>query len=267
MNKCLIAISLCLFSFRAMAQKTEVLLIGTFHFSNPGLDAAKLKTVDVLSPQRQAEIKQVAQLIEKFKPTKFFVEHNYNEQQQLDSCYHRYLQDPSPLQTKKSDEVYQLAFRVGKSLRLPSINAINYSLSLPFDSVLTTLENRKQYALRDSIFSDIQRFSSEFDSMISKQLSILDMLLYLNRANTRTANNRTYTGFISQAGAIDEHIGAFLTAQWYKRNIYMLSFMRKGIEATDKRVVVMLGSSHIALFELLLKSDPSIKIVELKDLL
>ncbi|MDX2046674.1 MAG: hypothetical protein SFU87_07790, partial [Chitinophagaceae bacterium] len=51
-----------LFLFKTMAaqtQKTEVLLLGTFHFDNPGLDVAKFENANILSPVRQKEVQAV----------------------------------------------------------------------------------------------------------------------------------------------------------------------------------------------------------------
>jgi hypothetical protein len=47
----------------------------------------------------------------------------------------------------------------------------------------------------------------------------------------------------------------------------MLSILQKTLEPADQRVVVLLGASHISLLEQLLRLDPSIKIVELRDLM
>lgn len=86
MKKGIIALTFCLLALGSLAQKTEVLLIGTFHFSNP-IRSYEMNSMDILSPERQAEIAQVRSLITKFKPDKFFVEYRYNQQQTLDSIY------------------------------------------------------------------------------------------------------------------------------------------------------------------------------------
>ena len=50
------------------------MLLGSFHFDNPGLDVAKFENVDALSAKRQLEIKQVLDKLVQFKPDKIFIE-------------------------------------------------------------------------------------------------------------------------------------------------------------------------------------------------
>ena len=58
---------LCLLSFLVVAtghtqqKKTQVLLLGSFHFDNPGLDVAKFENANIMSPQRQKEVLEVVE--------------------------------------------------------------------------------------------------------------------------------------------------------------------------------------------------------------
>jgi hypothetical protein len=267
MKKGIIALTFCLLALGSLAQKTEVLLIGTFHFSNPGLDLTKLNSMDILSPERQAEIAQVRSLITKFKPDKFFVEYRYNQQQTLDSIYSCFLQGKSTAPLKNTNEVYQLAFKTGKEVGLKRISAIDFNVSLPFDSLMATFESRGQVALRDSMLSDVKRFEQEFNRLVLGKRSILDILLYLNTPQYRKWDLGFYTTLVTKAGQKSDLIGPFIASEWYRRNITMLSILQKTLEPADQRVVVLLGASHISLLEQLLRLDPSIKIVELRDLM
>jgi len=50
---------LCDAAFAAEPAKTQVLLVGTYHFSNPGRDLHKVKAVDVLAADRQRDVQLV----------------------------------------------------------------------------------------------------------------------------------------------------------------------------------------------------------------
>ena len=51
-----------LLSQQTQAQpKKQLVLLGTYHFANPGLDVVKVKTDNVLSERRQAEIRAVVE--------------------------------------------------------------------------------------------------------------------------------------------------------------------------------------------------------------
>ena len=71
--------------------KKEILLIGTFHFDNPGLDAAQVKSFDVLSEKSQKELETITSKIKNYNPDKIFVEWAYNNQPRLDSLYNLYV--------------------------------------------------------------------------------------------------------------------------------------------------------------------------------
>jgi hypothetical protein len=59
---------LCLTAIAQQKKEKEIkiLLLGAFHFDNPGLDVAKFKNADILSPIRQQEVEEVAGLLRTF---------------------------------------------------------------------------------------------------------------------------------------------------------------------------------------------------------
>ena len=71
----------------------EALLIGTSHYHNPGLDAVKTKSFDILSQTAQLELEEISSDIKAYNPSKIFVEWPYNEQRKLDSLYKLYKED------------------------------------------------------------------------------------------------------------------------------------------------------------------------------
>ena len=71
-------------SLNLMAQQTtptkDVLLLGTFHYNNPGADVAKTKTFDVMSNSAQQELEKITAKIKAYHPTQVFVEWPHDEQ-------------------------------------------------------------------------------------------------------------------------------------------------------------------------------------------
>ena len=95
-------------------QPTKVLLLGTFHFGYPNADGHKVdssKFIDVLSSVRQKEMEELAQVIQRFRPTRIYVE-GWN-QSFHDSLYKAYLQGTYNL---GRNEIYQLGYRVALCL-------------------------------------------------------------------------------------------------------------------------------------------------------
>ena len=64
--------------------KTEVLLVGVFHFNNPGLDVAKFKVDDMLGEKRQREILEIRKALVEFGPDAIFTEVNLDAAKWLD---------------------------------------------------------------------------------------------------------------------------------------------------------------------------------------
>ena len=52
----------------------EILVLGTYHMSNPGRDIYNMQADDVLSPKRQQEMAQLIEVLKKFHPTKIAIE-------------------------------------------------------------------------------------------------------------------------------------------------------------------------------------------------
>lgn len=61
----------------------QALLMGTFHYHNPGADVAKTKAFDILSEGSQEQLDSLTKLIRDFNPSKIFVEWSFKEQREL----------------------------------------------------------------------------------------------------------------------------------------------------------------------------------------
>ena len=110
----------------AQPRQGDILLLGTFHFHNPGADLVKVKTFDVMTPKVQAELEAITDKINRFHPDKIFVEWPWNNQKGLDELYKAYLAGnyeqyvnttftkPGIRNLHLRGETVQLAFRAGK---------------------------------------------------------------------------------------------------------------------------------------------------------
>lgn len=250
----------------------DVLLIGTFHYNNPGADVAKTKTFDIMSESAQNDLKKMTQAIKAYNPTQVFVEWPYDEQQKLDSLYQKYLagtyfENDSLSDFYQKNEIFQLAFRVAKANDLPKVYAMDYKTSFPFDDVIASIEKNKQLELKSKIFDGISKFTVDFDDKIASGISLPELTLYLNTPEMRAMSNDFHNNLMTVAGAPDEFSGPLLTAEWYKRNLYMWSLIKKNTSETDERVMVLAGASHVAMFELFIKEDRRWTITELEEIL
>lgn len=251
----------------------EILLFGTFHFHNPGADVAKTADFDILNAESQKELEQISNRIKKFKPSKIFVEWPYHEQAELDELYQKYLggnyfQDSTLTNFERKNEIVQLAFRTAEKLDLKQLHAIDYNdTEFPFDSMMNVMAENRQQGLQDELMNLIQNFTYEYDGLISSGASLKEILYFLNSESMRKADLSFYTQLATQAGDQDDFTGAYLASEWYRRNIYMWSLMQKAMTENDERIMVLLGSSHVAVLEQLLAYNANWKTIELRDLM
>ncbi|PZU01076.1 MAG: hypothetical protein DI622_21760, partial [Chryseobacterium sp.] len=165
--------------------KTKVLVVGSFHFDYPNLDAHKTEKndqVDVLSPKTSQEVTELVNYIKKFKPTKIAIEAfpSWNANQKLNEY-------KEGKHTNKRDERSQIAMRTAKECNL------NELYSIDAESVLDDLQER--FGKTDSLY--FKNLSADYDflsdDVISKQYnsffkstepknfkSLLEMFKFMN---------------------------------------------------------------------------------------
>ncbi len=59
---------------KQMTQKPTIMILGSTHLANDGLDYFNTKMDDVRAPKRQREIEQLVEQLQEFKPTKIALE-------------------------------------------------------------------------------------------------------------------------------------------------------------------------------------------------
>jgi len=260
---------------KAVEQPKEILLIGTFHFENPGADLAKTDKFNVMTPAVQQELETMTNKIGKFGADKFFVEWPYTSQKKLDTLFemyqsnqlYNYLLKTRPKDTsERENEIYQLAFRAAKKGNTSRVYGIDIQMGLPFDSMMVAIDKAGQTPLKNEIFARIKTLEEE-ENARRKKFTLTQLLLGNNTPEYRKANYSAYVTLFNRAGALNNFKGADVVDAWYKRNLYMYSLVQKLTESKDKRVVVVLGSGHVALFKQLIDLDENFKVVELKDVL
>ena len=88
----LIAFALSLIALPLLAaQPAQVMLFGTFHFKDAGLDVAKHKDIDIFTGENQAYLEALTQRLQGFKPTRVLLEYNPENDELINERYREYL--------------------------------------------------------------------------------------------------------------------------------------------------------------------------------
>ena len=264
MQKIILLLALITFNMTsAQIKKKQILLIGTFHYSNPGLDVAQLNSFNIMSEKSQKELEIMSDKIKKFGPDKIFVEWEFKKQADLDKFYNK--NTDSLFKTNKS-EITQLALRTAKKLNHKKLYGMNLYTSFPYDSLMMSMEKANQKDLMKRNEESKKRNEKDHNERITKS-SLQELMLHYNKKQTENRNIQWYLGIANRAGNPDDFTGASLVSNWYKRNLYMYSLIQKLTESTDDKIMVLVGAGHAALIREFIEHDPTFEIVELSTVL
>lgn len=233
----------------------QVMILGTYHFANPGLDVVQVEVADILSPEKQTEVEGVVETLAAFRPTKVAVEVRAPSVPAMDSLYAAYR---AGRHTLSRDEVQQLGFRLGDRFDLPRLHAIDHEGRFPFDAVMQYAEEH------DPEFVQWVEVTLEAIGEQSNRRQIENTLAEILRQENDPAGIAEGHGhylMMSGVGAGDTYVGADLLAAWYERNIRTFADLRAVAEPGD-RVLVIFGGGHAAILREFVKGDPGMELVE-----
>jgi hypothetical protein len=247
---------------------TKALLLGSFHFGYPNLDSHKTdssKMIDVLSPQRQKEIRQLVDVLASFKPTRIYVESS--NQPRIDSLYNAYREGKMAL---RRNEVDQVGFRLAKELNHPKVYAV--------DAGSFVGDNERKYTWIDSMWNN----GAPVDSLRDKRWNGAYNRLY-NAGDSTELVNTILESFLVMAEPLTLRrmlgnylVGGFnttgnsspdvLAMWWYSRNLRIFNNILRTRPTSEDRILVIFGNGHMPIIKHCFESSPEFEVTELKDL-
>jgi len=262
-----VLLSICTFlllvAVHAQQKPIKVVLLGTFHFDNPGLDVAKFKDADILSPQRQKEVTEVVEALKAFAPDKIFIESPPDQQSRIDSSLREYKAGRMPL---KGSEVHQLGYRLAKELNLPSVYGVDYrDANFPFDSLMKSAAAAGQMDLISFVQKTIDTVQKSFNEALQKS-TIRQMLLRENTPEDIRLQLEFYLKLLP-VGTSGNHVGSYLVSEWWRRNMVIYENILKHLTGKEQRILVIFGSGHTAILNEMMKFNSNIELVPVEKVL
>ena len=226
------------------AGQIQVMLVGTVHMHNPGLDAQNTDVPDVRTPEIQAQLDDLTARLAAWAPQKVMIEWVLGaEDARADSAYAAYL--ASGGQTDSREEIEQVAFRLARRL--------GHAAVYPIDAV------------GPMNWGDVQAYASaggpvthtmDYQQLVPERLRVdanalirrLTMTEYHAWLNDDTALRGNHFGMFASglgAGSGDATPGPDLIAGWYSRNLRMVHHILRQVEPGDRRVLVLVGAGHV----------------------
>ncbi|MFM9873501.1 MAG: DUF5694 domain-containing protein [Fimbriimonadaceae bacterium] len=239
-----------------------MLLLGTYHFSNPGLDLVKTELDDHLSSKRQSEIEEVRLTLAQFKPTVVALEWPKLDRDELSVRYQSYL---SGSEKPAANERVQIGFELAKRMNLTSVEAIDYKSDMDFDGLFAF---GKQHGLEAEI-GTLMSMAGEVGQATEKtqkERTVGEILRLYNSREYEDLTNAFYLRLLDFTAGTESK-GSEVVAEWYRRNLIMMSYIRSVAKKPEDRVLVILGASHVAFMRDQWRSSLDIEIVDPKEFL
>ncbi len=253
--------SVCFSAASAEAPKAEVMIMGVFHFANPGLDAVKTPQIDVMTEDNQRYLQGLAERLAGFEPTAVLTEFLPRRSDSIQAQYREYLAGNFEL---PANEVYQLGFRVAKLASLESVHGFDdQGVHWQGDVLVEYLETDEKAMLRrlEAVIAEV----TEETTRAHQTLSFAELLEGTNDPR-RDKRNKSFYILTNAAGAGDGFEGAAAAARWWHRNFRMYARVQT-YAGPGERVLVIGGQGHTAILKDLLAMDPDREAVDVRPLL
>jgi len=229
--------------------KAQVMMLGVFHFANPGLDVVKTDQMNVMADENQAYLDAFAERLAAFAPTHVLIECDPEYNQTYNTRLSQYLQGSFDL---PSNENYQIGFRTAKLAGLTSVVCYNEANVGWESGPLYDYMPEKAPAIKaeqDALIAEIVAETTEDH----KTKSLKDLLIKNNAAEVDSINKYFYV-MTNEVGAGDTFVGADAAASWWHRNFRMYANVQKYAQK-GARVLVVGGQGHTAILKDLLALD------------
>ena len=238
------------------ASPAQVMLIGTFHFDNPGLDTVKVSDTDITTEESQQFLQDFAKRLAAFKPTHILLEYNPKNEALLNQRYNDYLAGSYELGI---NEIYQLGFRIAKAAGLKGVQSFDHrELSWEAEPMF---EYAKQHDSPEmAAFNEIIADITKAEEQARASMGLGELLKRSNDIEQDRINMDLYLA-TNSIGVRDGYSGADSTASWWQRNFRMYANIQQ-VAKPGARIIAIGGSGHTAILKQLLKTDQRLVGVE-----
>lgn len=226
----------------------KVMLLGLFHFDNPGLDAVRYEPLDVMQSQSQTYLVELSERLARFAPTKVVLEYPDKSDEVINQRYAAFRSGEFAL---PRNEIYQLGFRVARLMRHTRV--YGFDAAAPAQEIklwdYLARDPATEKRLMDMIGAESARLQQ-----LHRSGSLQDILRLSNSAEEDRRNKGFYMLLNPVAAATREFHGADASADWWHRNLRMYALVQQHA-VPGERVLVIAGSGHIAILRDLLRAD------------
>ncbi|MCK6103972.1 DUF5694 domain-containing protein [Brevundimonas sp. EYE_349] len=245
-------------------QPIQVMVVGTFHFDNPGQDLNNVAVDPVTTPAKQAELAAVAEGLRRFHPTAIALEREATDTTTLlDQMYPAFT---TAALASDPDERIQIAYRLANLEKIDRVYAIDEQPGegerdyFPFGPVGAWIETHHREADVEALNATVA--ASSADLAARQRTETLGALLAdTNRRDHPVHGGQSlYYGLLGFGDAVSQH-GAELNAGWYERNAKIFAKLMMVAKPGD-RIVIVYGAGHAYWLRHFIENTPGFQLVD-----
>jgi hypothetical protein len=260
----------CLFTFclvhAAPVTKTkvapiQVMILGAYHMGNPGLDLNNAKVDNVLTPDKQKQLVDVANRLAKFRPNKIAVEMTPVSADMTTSDYLKF--NAESLKTD-ANEIAQIAYRLANQLGHKVVYAVDEQSKtisyFPFDKVQEFAKTNNQTDRLTLGREWGARVTAEFERD-QKIKTVRQLLIDINKPSRAAEEMGIFYYPLLAIGDTNSQLGAELNAAWYQRNAKIFAKLHQVAKPGDK-ILVVFGAGHNYWLRHFVKEMPGYQLID-----
>ena len=241
--------------------KPTIMMLGTYHMANPGVDAVNFEADDVLTAKRQRELQQLVAQLAQFNPTKVAVEIDTGLDAKIEAQYQDYLNGRYQLE---HNEINQVGFQLAKKMEHPKVYCVDW-FKWTGDAETVDLED---FAKTHNQSELLEKAGTMLHTMAQETLmtlgelqaggSVIDMFHFLNQEKTvRTTHeiNNIPPLIYAQVGVEDQYVGVDKFLNLYERNLKIFVNLTRITESADDRILLLIGVGHVGILQQFLEDS------------
>lgn len=228
--------------------KISVLNFGSAHLTHTS--DANTAVRDLKNLQVKDDINKIVKCLVAYKPTVICIEMQPDNNSFVNEVFQKYIIDQSN-RLNYSEELNAIAFETARLSDVKYIYGIDDQMGFDYPSLID-LANRNT---SDSLFVVNQMNSY-------KEVNNLPLLEQFYKINTKEYKMETFNfyNFLATMHTNEKYEGADIIADFYKRNIRMYSNFCDIPLTKNDRVLIILGATHTAYFDVFLENNPKYKV-------
>lgn len=252
--------------------QVEVVLLGTTHLDNPGLDEVNPTVDDVLEADRQADLVELVDHLERAEPDRVAVERPWDRHEELDTQYQAYRTGEQAFDTEAHfesvhpmredptaecrSEVVQIGFRLADRLGHETVYPVDDPMDLSNEDAEALLE--RGFTPEETVDVDLPdpEEAETADEQLFADSTIREYLLATNHEDQQRFNHTAMFGKAIPAGEGENFGGPDQLAIWYRRNLHIVHNCWRVLEPHDKRLFLLVGNGHVRILRHLFAETP-----------